>query len=135
VLQDHKRAEDALNKLSQEQSKIENLLDVFDKELSKVLDMRFGGGQPIDALGKEDVIRKFYALIKSIKGYEAEIGKISEEVEQNITRNASDDGKGLEAQLNICVSACYETIVALNTKLIRIQNEIGALNADEQFMY
>ena len=111
------------------------MLDNFDKELSKILDSRFGGYQPIDTLGKDDVIKKFYGLIKTVKGYETEINKISEEVEQNITRNVTDDNKGLETQLNITVSSCYETIVALHTKLIRIQNEISALNAEEHFRY
>lgn len=135
MLQDNKRVNEALVKLSIEQSKVESMLDNFDKELSKMLDSRFGGNQSIDALGKDDVIKRFYGLIKTMKGYESEINKISQEVEQGITKNASDDNKGLEAQLNISVSACYETIVGLSSKLIRIQNEISAMSAEEQFMY
>lgn len=135
VIQDHKRVDEALTKLSIEQSKVESMLDTFDKELSKVLDSRFGGHQPIAGLARDDVIKKFYGLIKTIKGYETEINKISEEIEQNITRNVSDDNKGLEAQLNLSVSSCYETIVALHARLIKIQNEISGLNAEEQLMY
>lgn len=132
VLHDHSRVDEALAKLSVEQSKVENMLDTFDRELTKILDSRFGGNLSLDSLAKEDVIKKFYALIKTIKGYESEINKINNEVEQTMIRNATDEGKGLEAQLNICVSACYETIVCLNTRLIKIQSEIRALNLDGQ---
>ena len=135
MLAEHKRTDEALVHLLAEQTKVETKLDVLDRELAKVLEVRFNNSTDLRALDKDNIITKFYGVLKSVKGYEAEISKISEEVEQTITRNASDDGKGLEAQLNICISACYETIVALNAKLIKIQDDISVIAAQDTYMY
>ena len=113
-------------KLINEQNKVEIALGRLDRELNNLSDIhlkRFG----FEHESKDDILVRCHGLVSVIKGYENEINRITQEINNNANR------MGINMSVDMSFNCCFETVNILYARLNELQGNVISLEKDDEW--